>query len=279
MRNFFFDISKFALMQGRLIDSEKKGSIQYFPDKNWKKELIIFKKNNINFIEWVVSLSNIKKNPIFYKSSLKIIKKITKKCKVNIRSIDFQFFTKKPFHKGSLNNQKKWFSILKKILIHSQLLNIKFYIIPALEYGNITNIKESRLFIKGIKNLSRYLKKDNFILIESDLKPDDLILLLKKINMKNVKINYDIGNSAGNGYSFEKEKKYFSNVYNIHIKDKKYKGDSVRLGEGDADFKEIFNYLKSIKYKGDFAFQCARSKSNDHLGELNKNIGFIKQYI
>ena len=278
MGNNFFDISKFALMQGRLVNSEKKNAIQFFPHKNWKKELIFFNENNINFIEWTVSLDNIKKNPIFYKRSLNVIKKITEKNRVNIRSIDAQFFTEKPFHKGSLKDQKKWFNNLRKILVHSQLLKIKFFIIPALECGNIENQKQEKLFINGIRNLSKYLNIGSLILIESDLKPHNLYLILNKIKRKNVGINYDIGNSAGNGYNFQNEKKYFKKVFNIHIKDKKFKGHTTRLGRGDANFKKIFSYLKTINYEGYFAFQCARSKSNDHVGEIKKNIKFIKQF-
>ena len=39
-----FNLDNFALMQGRLVDSEKKNEIQFFPKKNWKKELKYFKK-------------------------------------------------------------------------------------------------------------------------------------------------------------------------------------------------------------------------------------------
>jgi sugar phosphate isomerase/epimerase len=279
MENSFFDISKFALMQGRLVDSEKKDAIQFFPHKNWKKELIFFKENNINFIEWTVSLDNIKKNPICYKNSLNVIKTITKKNRVNIRSIDAQFFTEKPFHKGSPKDQKKGFRNLTKILVQSQLLEIKFFIIPALESGNIEDQKQEKLFINGIRKLSKYLNKKSLILIESDLNLKDLHLILNKIKRKNVGINYDIGNSAGNGHNFQCEKKYFSKVFNIHIKDKKFKGETTSLGRGDADFKKIFSYLKTINYEGYFAFQCARSKINDHVGEIKKNIKFIKQFI
>ena len=38
----YFNTSKFALVQGRLVDNEKKNEIKFFPHKNWKKELKIF---------------------------------------------------------------------------------------------------------------------------------------------------------------------------------------------------------------------------------------------
>ena len=62
-------------------------------------------------------------------------------------------------------------------------------------------------------------------------------------------INYDIGNSAYYGFKFTNEKKYFSRVYNIHVKDRDKNGQSVPLGSGLANFNEMFSYLK-IKYNG-----------------------------
>ena len=62
-----FSPSNFALMQGRLVDSEKKNEIQFFPKKNWKKELDLFRKNKIKYIEWVASYENLEVNPILKK--------------------------------------------------------------------------------------------------------------------------------------------------------------------------------------------------------------------
>ena len=50
---------KIGFMQGRLVDSEKKNSIQYFPDKNWISELRIanrlkFTNNQKKEITWLI---------------------------------------------------------------------------------------------------------------------------------------------------------------------------------------------------------------------------------
>lgn len=266
-------------MQGRLVDNEKKNEIQFFPHKKWKKELEIFATNKLKFIEWVASLENLNKNPIFNKKKLKKIILECNRRKIKIRSIDAQFFVKKPFYKGPKFERKKRFETLKKLLINSQILKIKFFIIPTLENAKIVNQTEQKFFVEGIRKLTKFLKKKNYILIESDLSPNKFKEVVKRINSNKVGINYDIGNSAGNGYNFIDETKYFRKVRNIHIKDKNFKGKSVRLGRGDANFKKIFHYLKKIKYKGSFSFQCARSKSNDHIGEMKKNIEFIKKFI
>jgi hypothetical protein len=51
-------IKKLGFMQGRLLDSEKKNAIQYFPDKNWTLEFKLAKKINFKIIEWTVNKEN-----------------------------------------------------------------------------------------------------------------------------------------------------------------------------------------------------------------------------
>jgi L-ribulose-5-phosphate 3-epimerase len=277
--NTNFDLSQFALMQGRLVDSEKKNEIQFFPKKNWKTELELFKKNNIKNIEWVASYENLEMNPIYKKNKISAIKRECKKNQVNIRSIDAQFFVKKPIYKGKIFEKNKSFRNIKKIFVNAQFLGIKYFIIPALENARLDTKKKKIVFLKLIKSLLKFIKSDNFILIESDLSPKKIKLLINDINSKNVGINYDTGNSAGKGYNLRDEKKYFKFVKNIHLKDKKFKGKSVQLGKGDFNFKNFFKYLKNINYKGDFAFQTARSKNNDHVNEHKLNYEFIKNYV
>tara|TARA_A100000164_G_scaffold376906_1_gene414913 strand:- start:1015 stop:1857 length:843 start_codon:yes stop_codon:yes gene_type:complete len=275
----YFNTGKFALLQGRLVDNEKKNEIQFFPHNKWKKELEIFDIHNLKYIEWVASLENLKKNPIFYKKKLKDIIIECRKNKINIRSIDAQFFVKKPFYKGSKFEMKKRFNTLKKILLHSQTLKIKFFIIPALENAKIETNKQKKIFINGLKKLSNLVNKNSYILIESDLSPKKLNNFINEIDKENIGINYDTGNSAGNGFNFDDEKKYFSKVKNIHLKDKKFNGKSIRLGKGDFRFKKFFKFLKQSNYKGFFAFQCARSIKNNHLEEFLINLNYIKKFI
>ena len=59
----YFNTRKFALVQGRLVDNEKKNEIQFFPHNKWKKELEIFASQKLKYIEWVASFENLKKKP------------------------------------------------------------------------------------------------------------------------------------------------------------------------------------------------------------------------
>ena len=56
---------RIGFMQGRLVDSEKKNLLQYFPAKQWKKEIILSKKIGFNIIEWTINYENINNNHLF----------------------------------------------------------------------------------------------------------------------------------------------------------------------------------------------------------------------
>ena len=226
----FFNLSSISILQGRLVDSERKGFIQYFPSNTWTKELKIANENKIKFIEWVVSYENIKLNPLFYKSGTNIVKKYIKRFKVKIRSADLQFFVKKPFYKASGKEYYKRLNLLKNVIINSQKIGIKFIILPVLEKASIKNAKEEKIFINEVLKLKKYLNKKSYILLESDYSPKKFLNLMKKINSNKIGINYDTGNSAAQGYNFSNEKIPFSTFILPTYKSlKSFKSISLKL--------------------------------------------------
>ena len=62
------NLNLLAILQGRLVNSERRNYIQYFPSKNWIKEFHLARNMKIKFIEWVANYENIKFNTIFLTS-------------------------------------------------------------------------------------------------------------------------------------------------------------------------------------------------------------------
>ena len=75
------------------------------------------------------------------------------------------------------------------------------------------------------------------------------------------------------------EKIYFKYVKNIHIKDRVKFGPTIRLGNGNWNYKKFFNFIKKSKYKGFFILQTARSKNKEHERELNINRKFLSKNL
>ena len=132
-KNKLKNLNLLAVLQGRLVNSEKRNYIQYFPSKNWIKEFYIANNIKIKFIEWVANYENIKLNPILYKSGIKKINKYKKKYNIKIRSIDMQFIINKPFFKSKGVEFSRRLNLLKKIILNTQKIGIKFVILPILE--------------------------------------------------------------------------------------------------------------------------------------------------
>ena len=71
---------KLSITQGRHLRVINQ-RIQIFPKKNWQNELQLFNLTELKFIEWVVSIDNLNKNPICQIDGYKVIKKHLKKIK------------------------------------------------------------------------------------------------------------------------------------------------------------------------------------------------------
>ena len=182
-------------------------------------------------------------------------------------------------HLSSIFRTQKFQSLLRdliRVIELSKKVGVKFIILPLVDNSTIDNTEQENTLIKELKKVSKFLNNNQKILFEIDYPPNKIIPFLKKFNKK-FGINYDTGNSASLGFDFNEEKKYFKFVHNVHIKDRIFRGQSVRLGKGDFNFKEFFVYLKKIKYKGNLILQTARSKK--HINEIILNRNFIKNFI
>ena len=108
--------------------------------------------------------------------------------------------------------------------------------------------------------------------------------MLEKFSSSHIKANYDIGNSISNGFNPKLEiatlKDY---IFNVHIKDKIFHGNTVTLGKGDVDFNLFFSILSNINYNKDLIIQGAREDLDRE--EINpeetcsKYLSFVREYL
>ena len=134
--------------------------------------------------------------------------------------------------------------VLKKLLNFVKNLNVTNIIIPCVD--NLKNKNHISIFITSRNEVLNFAEKYNINLsLETDLGPQEFAELLSLIDSKNITVNYDIGNSASLGYEYKEEFQcYGKKITDIHIKDRKFKGVSVFLGNGDANFTGILEDLK-----------------------------------
>jgi L-ribulose-5-phosphate 3-epimerase len=94
--------------------------------------------------------------------------------------------------------------------------------------------------------------------------------LLDELEHPLIKVNYDAGNSASLGYKPAEEfAAYGHRIGSFHIKDRRERGGTVPLGQGDTDFPSLREQLVRYDYRGDFVMQVARGEAGDELRWLS----------
>lgn len=272
-------LKNLGFMQGRLSPT-KKNKIQFFPEKHWKREFKLASILGLKNLEWTLDYKNLLKNPIFNDKGKKNIKYLCSKYKVEIKSLTGDCFMQKPFWEQK--KKEKYINYLKKIINACGVLNIKFIIFPLVDKSSIKNSKIENIIINELKKITYLLKKNKLMLLfESDYNPKKLKNFIEKFDTKYFAINYDMGNSASMGYDVNEEfLNYGKYIKNIHIKDRLFKGKTVRLGYGNVNFEAVFKNIEKINYNNLLIFQTARSiKKNKDFDELKKNFNFIKNYL
>jgi L-ribulose-5-phosphate 3-epimerase len=271
-------LSNLGCMQGRL-SPMINNKIQSFPKHCWKDEFSYAKNLGLKFIEWTLDYDQIFSNPIFIKKKIQQIRKLSQKNSIKIKSLTGDCFMQNPFWKKK--NHTKEVSDLKKIIQACSNLGIKFIVVPLVDNGSLQELWHEKKLIIIFNSLVNFLKnKKIIILFESDYNPKRLQNFIKKFNPAFFGINYDTGNSAALGFDVKKEFYYYGNfIKGVHIKDRSLKGPTVRLGEGNVNFKLIFRLLKKIKYKNHIILQTARSKNNKDVQEMKINLKYISKII
>ena len=267
----------YGVMQGRL--SKKIGNkIQAFPSKYWRSEFSKAKVLGLKSIEWTLDYNNLKKNPLLTKKGQLKIKELSKKNSIKINSITCDCFMQKPFWKNK-NNQKILDNFID-IIQCCKNMAINYIVLPLVDNGSIINKKDEKKLLNSCKYILKYLKgSDVKVVFESDFGPKKLKNFITKFDKRYFGINYDTGNSAGLDYEIDDEFKFYGKyIYNVHIKDRLKHGKTVRLGNGNTNFLNLFKNLKKIKYGRKLILQTARSKSDRHMEEIKINLLYLKKF-
>ena len=258
---------KFGFIQGRMTKTPSKKQLQYFPQKDWKKEFYNAKKYGFDFIEYFGERKFNKNNPIWNKENLKEIKTLVKKNKLSNYSFCDDYFINQ-----NLNNHKDFIKYYSTILGNLSFIGIKIYVLALFE-KSLINKKNLRSFVQRLQIISDKLKDKKIkFALETNLEPEYIIKLFKLINRKNIFIVYDTGNRLKKGNLQYKEiNKLKEYICHFHLKDKNWKDENTILGTGNVNFQLIFKAIKNINYNGRYTFETNRGDNPTKTMLNNKN--------
>tara|TARA_X000000950_G_C13919822_1_gene662844 strand:- start:6931 stop:7770 length:840 start_codon:yes stop_codon:yes gene_type:complete len=261
-----------GIVQGRL-SKKVNNQIQAFP-KNWSNEFKLINKIGYDGIELIYDNY---KNPFLSKSYQNKLTLLSEKYSVKLMSLSCDFSMHNPlFEKNRLNT----INIIKKLIDACVFLKIPRIGLSFEDKSSIRNEKNMQLAMNSLKLLSSYIKNKKIIItLETDLNVNNILNLLKQLNTKKIKINFDLGNTCAEGNDpLDYLKKIKAYVYSIHIKDRNVLfGKTVALGKGDVDFSKCLNYLFKNNFHGDIIIQGARGK--DDYKTAKKYFKFIRNII
>tara|TARA_B100001059_G_scaffold12300_1_gene9892 strand:- start:547 stop:1380 length:834 start_codon:yes stop_codon:yes gene_type:complete len=262
-----------GVMQGRLLP-KYQGRYQAHPVDNWKPEFKLAKNKSLDCIEFILDYNDIEKNPLMNEEGIKEIKKEVNNSGVKVLSVCADYFMEAPFHKDNEHEISKSQNILKRLIDSSVMIGIENIIIPCVDQSSL-KVQDFEKFILNIKELINYAEKKSInICLETDLPPKEFKNLIESFPNTNIKVNYDIGNSASLGYNIIEEFQYYGKyISDVHIKDRLLNGGSVELGTGNADFNSLLYELTKINYSGLIILQAYRDDQG--LNIFNKQYEFF----
>lgn len=265
-------------MQGRLLP-KYNGRYQAHPIGFWKDEFPIASKLGMDSIEFILDFNNSEENPLLVSGGIEDIQKVEKTSGVKVRSICADYFMEAPIHSDNTAIVDKSISILEGLINNASLLDVTDIVIPCVDKSSLQNKINLNNFINNIKLITNIAEKKNInICLETDLAPLPFADLLDKIGSTSITVNYDIGNSAANGYDpIEEFKAYGEKITDLHIKDRLFGKGPVILGNGDADIPKIFELLLKYDYEGIIIFQAYRDDEGVEI--FKKQLQWFKNNV
>ena len=270
--------TKIGVMQGRLLP-KYQGRYQAHPIGYWEDEFEIAASIGIDLIEFILDYNDFEENPLMSASGCKKIIEIANQSDVKVKTICADYFMDAPLHSTDLNVATLSAAVLRELIFNSRTIGVTDIVLPLVDQSSVRDSESQDQFIRAIEPFLPYLDENNMNLnLETDLGPTAFKSLLNQINSDRVTVNYDTGNSAGLGYDPEQEfAAYGDRITDIHIKDRVKNGFSVCLGQGSADFTQIFKCVQNYGYSGPFIMQAFRD--DDGLEIFKTQLTWLKEFL
>jgi len=271
---------KIGMMQGRL-SCPKDNRIQFFPKDEWEVEFSSATQVGFDCIEWLYDLRDAKINPITTDEGIETAKTLSLKHGVQIRSLCAHCFIESPLAGANDAKLDELLRLIDWLFQRAKQLGVTRIVLPLEDASLLASSHEFDRQVEWMKQAVDFAEKAGLeIDLETTLDPLSLALFLDRLPHHLLKVNYDIGNSAGMGYKIEDEfSAYGQRIGSIHIKDKTLNGPTVAIGTGSADFSALTRLLHLINYDGDIVLEAARGLPGDELAWAMRNYNFVLQQL
>jgi L-ribulose-5-phosphate 3-epimerase len=268
-----------GIMQGRLV-APVESRIQAFPSGRWAEEFPRAAAAGLQAIEWIYDTYGLGANPLETDQGIDCINQLSRAHGVAVRSICADYFMDFALVRATADERAERLEKLAWLLGQARRIGVTRVVLPFVDQSAIRDQDDRAAVIDTLERILPTAQAAGIELhLETSLPPDEFAALLASIPNPYVKVNYDSGNSSSLGYRPAGELAAYGNrLGSVHIKDRILNGSTVPLGQGDADFEELFAELGRLDYRGDFILQVARGTAGDEVRWARQNAAFVARY-
>lgn len=270
-------MNQIGIMQGRL-SPRPKHRLQTFPWNCWQEEFQLARNCGFDTIEWLFEADEYRSNPL-WTNEVGTIERLIAETGVKVNSVCADYFMQNPLFVEPKSASRRNVAVLNELIEKSARIGVRVILIPVLEISELRTESDRVRLLENLQAPLRLAEELNIkIGLETELPADEYRILILQGNHEALGVYYDSGNAAAKAYDIASDIRELGPLTcGIHIKDRKRGGASVRLGQGDAKFKEFFQTLKSINYEGPLVLQTAFG--DDHVGDAKSQLAFVRSSL
>jgi L-ribulose-5-phosphate 3-epimerase len=275
--------AEIGVMQGRLSPPED-GRFQSFPRNSWRQEIARAREAGLDYIEWIFDDYGSSVNPIATGEGIKELNALKKQHGIRTTAICVDWLMDFPLVRCSEEERAYRERTLHEQLRRGEKIGASRLVLPFVDASTIRTEEEKSIVIQVLERALPLSEETGVEMhLEADFGPVEFAVFLERLPHPSIKVNYDTGNSSGLGYiAGEEFASYGDRIGSIHIKDRLRKPDGIvvtkPLGEGSADFDDVFASIRSIGYSGGLTLQVARGEDGDEVDWLKRQAAFIRRY-
>lgn len=272
---------KIGLMQGRLSEPTSD-KIQEFPWKSWKEEFQQAASIDLHLLEWTLDLQGLYQNPFMTSAGHKEIKMLSMQHNIAVESVTLDCFLESPLHRS--HPETLAMSEIKDLVAvaeNARNLGVSIGVLPLVAESGRDDRETLRGLFSKLAAVEDTCVELNFQLaLECEFDTETIHWISQEIReLRHVGFNFDTGNSASLGNNpIEELSIYGDKLFNVHLKDRKLKGKTVPLGQGNADFQAISLGLKELNYNGNMILQAARQQRGQERDTISSYLRFCESF-
>jgi len=270
-----------GVMQGRLSEPTSE-RIQEFPGTSWREEFQRAALIDLHLLEWTLDLQGLYQNPFMTPAGHKEIKKLSKQHNIRVESVTLDCFLEGPLHRSHpITLAKSEMKDLVAVAENAHNLGVSIGILPLVAESGLDDRETLRGLFSKLAIAEDTCVELNFqIALECEFDTETIDWISQEIReLRHVGFNFDTGNSASLGNNPNEELSiYGDKLFNVHIKDRKLKGKTVPLGQGNADFEAISLGLKELNYNGNMILQAARQQRGQEIETVSSYLRFCESF-